>query len=66
MENKGHIPMEEKQVDEPRKRTVITEKYLEEKYQFEKVKADNVIRSTGHYLKKYYKPSGNCKKFLNL
>lgn len=48
-----------------RKRGVgLSEKYLEETYSMQKVKSDNVIRSTGHYLKKNYMPNGNCKIFI--
>lgn len=51
--------------EETRKRTFITVKYLEETYALDKVKPDNIVRSTAHYLKKYYKPNGNCKKLFN-
>lgn len=51
--------------EETRKRIFITEKYLEETYALDKVKPDNIVRSTAHYLKKNYKPSGNCKKLFN-
>jgi len=42
-------------------RKMHTEKYLEDKYFPTKLKTDNVIKSTGHYLKKYYMPNSNCK-----
>ena len=40
---------------------VVTEKYLEDNYPFEKNKSDNIVKSTANYIKKYYKPSQNCK-----
>ncbi len=40
---------------------VVTEKYLQDNYPFEKNKSDNVFKSTANYIKKYYKPSRNCK-----
>ena len=42
-------------------RKMLTEKYLEDKFFPAKLKNDNVIKSTGHYLKKYYIPNSNCK-----
>lgn len=47
--------------DSTRKREVLTAKYLEENYNLEAIKSDNILKSTGRYLVKYYKPSGNCK-----
>lgn len=43
-----------------RKREVLTAKYLEENYALDDIKSDNVLRSTGRYIVKYYKPSRNC------
>ena len=37
-------------------------KTLEEDFTFKKVKSENAIRNTAHYLNKYYKPSGKCMK----
>ena len=39
-----------------------TSKALEEKFPHKKVQSENVVRNTGHYIKKYYKPSPNCMK----
>ena len=33
---------------------VVTEKYLESNYPFEKVKSDNIVKSTANYVKKYF------------
>lgn len=38
---------------ETRKRAFITEKYLEETYALDKVKPDNIMRSTAHYLQSH-------------
>ncbi len=35
---------------------------IESYYGFRDLKHDNVIRATGYYVKKYYKPSKNCFK----
>ena len=39
---------------------MLTEKQLQAKYQFNKLKSDNVFKSARNYIKKYYKPSSNC------
>lgn len=41
---------------------VLTEKALEQKFSYKKVKSDNALKSSVNYMKKYYKPSGNCMK----
>lgn len=41
---------------------LYTEKTLEEKFSYNKLKSDNVLKSTANYCMKYYKPSGNCMK----
>ena len=43
-------------------RNSINEHSLLERYQFEKYKSDNVVKSTTNYLKKNYKPSPDCMK----
>jgi hypothetical protein len=35
---------------------------LEEKFAFKKLRSDNALKSAGNYIRKYYKPSGNCMK----
>jgi MFS superfamily sulfate permease-like transporter len=42
------------------KRPNFNESKLNEAYSFQKFKSDNVFKSAGHYLKKYYKPSRGC------
>ena len=47
------------------KRPNFNESKLNETYSFQKFKSDNVFRSAGHYLKKYYKPSrGCCNRYI--
>ena len=41
---------------------VLTEKKLEESYEYTKPQTDNALKSTVNYLIKYYKPSGSCVK----
>ena len=38
----------------------LTEKYMEEHFDFENLRTENVFQSTAHYLKKYYTPSASC------
>jgi hypothetical protein len=38
----------------------LTEKYMEEHFDFENLSSDNIFKSTAHYLKKYYTPSASC------
>ena len=46
-------------------RPIITEKHLETNYEFQKLKSDNVFKSTKIYLFKSFRPSpGCCKNFL--
>lgn len=46
-------------------RPIITEKHLETNYEFQKLKSDNVFKSTNNYLFKSFKPSpGCCRNFL--
>ena len=45
--------LESQQVD-------LTEKYLEENFYFQKLKSENVLKSTAHYMRKYYTPSLSC------
>lgn len=52
----------EKRNEQVQRRPPITEKFMEENFLFEKLKADNICRSTGNYLKKNYKPTPNCMK----
>ena len=51
---------ENRPANDVHRRPVITEKFMEETYKYDKLKHDNVVRATGHYLKKYYRPSANC------
>ena len=39
-----------------------TSKKLEEEFPFKKLQSENVLRNMGNYIKKYYKPSGQCGK----
>lgn len=41
---------------------VYNENSLEERFVFKKLKSDNAFKSAGNYIRKYYKPSGNCMK----
>ena len=59
--NSQEIENDQPKTSETRKRGIITEKYMEENCNMQKVKSDNVLRSTGHYLKKNYMPTPNCK-----
>ena len=43
-------------------RNSINEHALLEKYEFEKFKSENVVKSAANYLKKNYKPSPDCMK----
>ena len=44
---------------------VRTEKHLETNFEFEKLKSDNLLKSTHHYMFKSFKPSGACcNKFI--
>ena len=43
-------------------RNGINEHALLEKYEFEKFKSENVVKSAANYLKKNYKPSPDCMK----
>jgi hypothetical protein len=54
----------EKRNEQVQRRPPITEKFMEENFLFEKLKADNICRSTGNYLKKNYKPTPNCNYYL--
>ena len=38
----------------------LTEKYMEDHYNFDNLKTENVLRSTAHYIRKYYTPSPRC------
>lgn len=50
---------------ENRRKSIITNKFLKENYSLGQAKSDNVIKSALRYIKKYYKPSGDCfTKFL--
>ena len=41
------------------------ENLLTERYSFQKYKSENALKSTGNYIKKYYKPSRHCmQRFL--
>ena len=41
---------------------VYNEKTLEENFTYNELRSDNAIKSAGNYVRKYYKPSGNCMK----
>ena len=45
---------------------IVTEKYLEDNFSFEKTKSDNIVKSSANYIKKYYKPSRNCKFLIQI
>ena len=45
---------------------VVTEKYLEDNFSFEKTKSDNIVKSSANYIKKYYKPSRNCNFLIQI
>ncbi len=64
-ENISKINLDENQTtsqheQQQRSRKKFTAKYLENEYFPNKIKNDNVLKSTGHYLKKYYMPNSNC------
>ena len=41
-------------------RPILSEKYLEEKYSYDKFRSENVFKNTKQYIIKYYKPSKSC------
>ena len=40
--------------------STLNEQNLQETFAYKRVKGDNAFKSTGNYVKKYYRPSGNC------
>lgn len=44
---------------------VLSEKYLEDTYEIDELKTENVFKSAAHYIQKYYRPKKeNCERYF--